>query len=118
MRGDDASDEESAYETVALSLTYGDETETPIADVDAAEHYGWKIAAPEAYPTVMRKERGMEMRPPTADELALMEACLRALPDFIERHPRDDLRPESVRVRAGSGERTLTLTWIPPEIGL
>ena len=78
MREGDLSDEENARMTVALSVTYGDETEIAVADFDAAEEYGWDVAGPDAYPAPIRKERGLVMRPPLAWELQLLEGCLRA----------------------------------------
>src|SRR5205823_5612062 len=101
--------------TVALTVTYGDETNLPIADLDAAQRHGWKVARPEAYPAIFRKERGMTMRPPLAWELQLMEGCLRAIPDFVARHPPDDPARVEVRVPTASGELTLALAWVAEE---
>jgi tetratricopeptide (TPR) repeat protein len=112
MREGDASDEENARETVALSITYGDETEVPVQDLDAAEQYGWEVAGPEAYPAPMRKERGLVMRPPLAWELRLLEACLRAIPPFVARHDRDDPAPFAQEVPTAAGPLTLELSWV------
>jgi hypothetical protein len=112
MRDGDASDEQNARETVALSVTYGDETEIPVPDLDAAESYGWEVAGPDAYPAPIRKERGLVMRPPLAWELQLLEGCLRALPAFIDHHDRDDPAPENFDVPTGAGGLTLTLSWV------
>jgi hypothetical protein len=111
----DLSDEENARLTVATTLTYGDETSVAPAEVDAAEKHGWPVARPDAYPSVFRKERGLTMRSPLAWELELMEACLRAIPDFVERHPQDDTTREEVTVRVGAGTLTLGLAWVPEE---
>ena len=53
----------------------------------------------------------MTMRPPLAWELELMEGCLRAVPDFVARHPLDDPSTESVTVPMVSGELGLVLSW-------
>jgi hypothetical protein len=107
----DLSDEESARETVALTVTYDDQAGIADADLDAIEQYDWEVAGPEAYPSIFRKERGMSMRPPLGWELELMEACLRALPDFITQHPVDDLSEHRVTVPVASGDLHLVLSW-------
>jgi tetratricopeptide (TPR) repeat protein len=114
MRDGDASDEENARETVALSITYGDETETPLLDVDAAEEYGWEVAAPDAYPAPMRKERGLVMRPPLAWELRLLEGCLRAIPEFVVSQDRDATAPGVFQVETADGPLQLALSWVGP----
>jgi hypothetical protein len=43
------------------------------------------VARPDAYPEVFHKERGLSLRPPLVWELELMEGCLRAVPDFVNR---------------------------------
>ncbi|MBV8076943.1 MAG: tetratricopeptide repeat protein [Planctomycetaceae bacterium] len=106
-----SSDEENARETVALTVTFGDESEVPFADLEASREYGWEVAGPEAHPSIFRKERGMTMRPPLAWELELMEGCLRAVPDFVARHPLDDPSTARVTVPVASGELGLVLSW-------
>lgn len=59
-------DEENARETAATSVTFNDPWDIPTADLDAATAYGWPVARPDAYPEVIRKERGMSMRAPRA----------------------------------------------------
>lgn len=106
------SDEQNARETVALTVTYDDEAGISDADLDAIDQYGWEIAGPEAYPAIFRKERGMSMRPPLGWEVELMEACLRAIPDFVDQHPLDDLSSHEVSVPTASGDRHLVLSWV------
>ncbi len=112
MRDGDASDEQNARETVALSVTYGDETEIPVPDLDAAERNGWEVAGPDAYPAPIRKERGLTMRPPLSWELRLLEGCLRAIPAFVLRHDRNDPAPDVHEVATDSGPLTLSLSWV------
>jgi len=109
-RGGD--DEENARETVGTSVTFGEESDIPVADLEAAERHGWPVARPDAYPSVFRKERGLSTRPPLAWELELMEACLRAIPDFVERRRQDDPTREEATVAAASGELKLGLSWV------
>lgn len=52
------------------------------------------------------------LRRPRADELQLLEACLRAVPGFIERHTAAGPAAEEVAVRVSGGEVGLTLSWV------
>ncbi len=97
-----------------MSITYGDETETPLLDVDASEEYGWEVAAPDAYPAPMRKERGLVMRPPLAWELRLLEGCLRVVPEFVAEHDRDDAAPGVYQAETADGPLRLELSWVGP----
>jgi hypothetical protein len=106
------SDEQSARETTALTVTFDDETGTPAADLDAGRQFGWEVAAPEAYPTIFRKERGLSIRPPLAWELELMEGCLRAVPAFAARHRPDDMSRHKMTVPVASGDLSLMLSWV------
>ena len=106
------SDEENARETVALTVTFDDETGIPVADLDASRRLGWEVAGPEAYPSIFRKERGLSMRPPLAWELELMEGCLRAVPAFVARHRPDDLSRHKMTVPVASGDLGLILSWV------
>ena len=77
------SDEETARMSSAFSITYGEAFEVAPEDLDAAEEHGWPIAGPEAYPCVLRVNPGLAVRTPLKWELELLEACLRAIPDFL-----------------------------------
>ena len=105
-------EEVNARETVALTLLFGDETEISVLDLEAVRKHGWDVAGPEAYPLIIRKERGMAMRPPLAWELELMEGCLRAIPAFIARHRPDDLSKHKMTVPVALGTLTLILSWV------
>jgi tetratricopeptide (TPR) repeat protein len=109
----DEGDEENARRTVATSVTFGEAWEIPVGDLDAAETYGWEVAQPDAYPQIFHKDLGLSMRPPLAWELELVEACLRAVPEFVRRRPQDDLAREEFVVPAGLGELKLALSWVP-----
>jgi tetratricopeptide (TPR) repeat protein len=104
--------ETSARETQALSVTFGEEWTIPVADLDAIGQHGWKVARPDAYPDLGRKERGMSTRLPLAWEVELMEACLRAVPEFVDRRQQDDPTKEEMTVPTASGELKLALSWV------
>jgi hypothetical protein len=106
------SDEDNARLTVATTVTFDRAEDMSPADLEAARRYGWKVARPDAYPSIMRKERGMSMRPPLAWELELMQGCLRAVPDFVKRRQQDDPTPETLTVPVASGPLTLRLSWV------
>src|SRR5581483_8251379 len=95
MKGE-LSDEENARRTVATTVMFGDESGLPVADLEGARRHGWKVARPDAYPSIFHKERGLATRPPLVWELELMEACLRAIPEFVKRRKQDDVTPEGM----------------------
>jgi len=105
-------DEKNARRTVGTSVTFGEEWDIPVADLDAAKKYGWQVARPDAYPEVLHKERGLSVRPPLAWELDLLEGCLRAVPDFVSRHQQDDQAREKFTVPVASGQLKLVLSWV------
>jgi tetratricopeptide (TPR) repeat protein len=106
------SDEDNARETVALSVTFGDAADCTDADLNAIDQYDFDVAGTRAYPTIFRKERGMTLRPPLGWELVLMEACLRAIPEFIAERPQDNLATYVARVPVSSGPLTLSMEWL------
>jgi tetratricopeptide (TPR) repeat protein len=112
MWASERDDEANAEQTVGTSVTFGEAWEIPVADLDAAERYGWKVARPDAYPSIFHIDRGMAMRPPRAWELELMEGCLRAIPDFVNRRKQDDPAREETTVQLASGEVRLALSWV------
>ena len=91
-----------------LSIMYGEPFEISVRDLDMAERKGWPIAAPEAYPIIVRINPGMAVRPPLAWELQLAEACLRALPCFLAR---EVATPARMVVPTADGELDLELSW-------
>lgn len=108
----DMSDESHTRRAVVLTLTYGEATDLAVKDLDALERHGWKLAGPEAYPWIYKKERGKSIRPPLAWELELMEGCLRAVPDFVKCRRQDDPTPAEMTVAAVSGPLQLLLSWV------
>lgn len=106
------SDEANARETVALTVTYDDDSGISDGDLDAIEAYEWEVVSPEAYPSIFRKERGLSMRPPFGWELELMQGCLRTIPDFVARHSIDDPAKYEATITVPSGEFRLSLSWV------
>ncbi len=106
------SEEEGARKTVALTVTYDDESSLSEADLESIEEHGYPIAAPEAFPSVFRKERGLSMRPPLGWEIDLMVACLATFPDFVARRAPDDPTRELVPGPGAANPIELGLSWI------
>lgn len=104
------SDEENSRRMSGLSLMYGEAFEIPVADLDAAETYGWPVAAPEAFPNVIRVNPGRAIRPALPWELELLEGCLRAIPPFLAAKT----ACQTHTVSTAKGELTLRLSWLDP----
>ena len=112
MWAGDRDDEDNARQSVATTVTFGEEWDIPVADLEAAKKHGWQVARPDAYPEVFHKERGLSLRPPLAWELELMEGCLRAVPEFVTRRKQDDPAREEMTVPVASGQLKLVLSWV------
>jgi len=80
-------DEEHARRTAALSVTFGEVFDIAPEDADAVVEYEWPVAAAEAYPSILRVNPGLALRAPLVWEVELLEACLRALPEFVRKGP-------------------------------
>ena len=112
MWSGERADEDNARQSVVTTVTFGEEWDIPVADLEAAKRYGWQVARPDAYPEVFHKERGLSLRPPLAWELELMEGCLRAVPDFVSRRKQDDPIKEEMTVPVAAGQLKLVLSWV------
>jgi tetratricopeptide (TPR) repeat protein len=112
MWAGEQADEDNARQSVATTVTFGEEWDIPVADLEAVKKHGWPVARDDAYPEAFRKERGLSLRPPLAWELELLEGCLRAVPEFVARHPQDDPATEEMTVPVASGELKLVLSWV------
>lgn len=105
-------DEKNADLSEATTIQFVEPDYVPFPDMEAARQHGWEIARSDAHPWIFHKERGMKLRALRPDELALLEACLRAIPDFMTKHPQDDPAEETLRVPAAQKEVELTLSWL------
>lgn len=110
-------DDDNARQGVATTVTFGEEWDIPVTDLEAAKTHGWPVARADAYPEVFHKERGLSSRPPLAWELELMEGCLRAVPEFVARRKQDDPAKEEIIVHVASGELKLVLSWVVEDAG-
>jgi tetratricopeptide (TPR) repeat protein len=111
----DRADEVNARQSVATTVTFGEEWDIPVADLEAAQRHGWPVARPDAYPSVFHKERGLALRPPLAWEMELVEGCLRAVSEFVARRRQDDPAGEEFTVPVASGPIKLALSWVVEE---
>ena len=108
---------ESARQSVATTVTFGAEWSIPVSDFDAARRHGWPVAQSDAYPDVFHMERGLALRRPLVWELELVEGCLRAIPEYVNRHPQDEAIREEIVVPAAGEQLKLTVTWIDEGAG-
>lgn len=69
-----------------LTIMFGPEQETPLADLADIEKYGWPVAGQSAYPFIVVARADGEAGRPDADDMTWLAAALRALPDFVEGH--------------------------------
>ncbi|HEV3205135.1 MAG TPA: hypothetical protein VGY77_12160 [Gemmataceae bacterium] len=106
------SDEDHARNAVVLTMTFGEYTDMVVKNLEPVQRYGWKLAGPEAYPGIFKKERGMSVRPPLSWELELMEGCLRSIPDFVNRYQQDNPKKEEIKLPVANGELKLRLSWV------
>lgn len=101
------SDEEHARRTAALSVTFGEVFDIAPEDADAIAEYDWPVATGEAYPSILRVNPGLALRTPLPWEVELLEACLRALPEFVRNGSQGS---SSQTVATASREITLRLS--------
>ena len=107
----DASDEENAGRSISTAVLFGEPWSVPVVDLDAAKRHGWPVAREDAYPHAIHTSGDMEMRPAAAGELDLLEACLRAVPEFVRRRRQDDETREEIAVQTAAGPVKLALAW-------
>ncbi len=81
-------------------------------DLAEVERFDLEIAGPEAYPVVYRQDRNRSYRRPNSSELKLMEGCLRAIPEFVNRHKQDNPAKEAAMVSMAYGQLKLGLSWV------
>ncbi len=74
----------------ALSITFGEDDVLAFDDLDAIAKHGWPVVGQDAYPLVMKTSPATDVGLPSKDELALLAAALRTLPEFVTKHLRAD----------------------------
>jgi hypothetical protein len=110
--------EQAEYQTIAEQLRYtalhfGDRTEVSPNDLEEVRRHGFEVAGPLAFPSVLRKEPGEDLRSPDAGELELLEACLWVIPDFLTRAEDRKSDVYEYAFKAANGQMTLGLSWVP-----
>ncbi|MEX0818824.1 MAG: tetratricopeptide repeat protein, partial [Pirellulaceae bacterium] len=91
----------------ALVVCYDEAEIMSAVDLQLIERLGWPIATPEAWPAVMRLQPRRTPRSPNAKELVFLDACLRAIPDFIKSQATSQTR----QVETGTRPVELHLAW-------
>lgn len=94
-------------ESRALAICYDEADVMAAVDLQWIERLGWPIATPEAWPAVMRLSPGRTPRSANRDELVFLDACLRAIPEFLTE------KKDALTYRATIGTRPveLRLAW-------
>lgn len=91
----------------ALAVCYDDEQIMSAVDLQWIDRLGWPIAATDAWPAVLRLEPRRRPRSASAEELVFVDACLRAIPDFLKTRA----APQTRRVATGTRPVELRLAW-------
>ncbi|MSR56635.1 MAG: hypothetical protein EXS05_03045 [Planctomycetaceae bacterium] len=94
-------------ENRALAVCYDEAEIMAAVDLQLIDRLGWPIATPEAWPAVMRLQPGRTPRSASAEELVFLDACLRAIPDFLKTKATSQTR----QVETGTRPVELHLAW-------
>lgn len=94
-------------ENRALAICYDEPEIMAAVDLQLIERLGWPIAAPEAWPAVMRLRGRRTPSSPNTEELVFLDACLRAIPDFLSKKASS----QTCQVETGSRLVNLHLAW-------
>jgi tetratricopeptide (TPR) repeat protein len=97
----------SADENRALAVCYDEAQIMAAVDLQLIDRLGWPIATPEAWPAVMRLQPHRTPRSANAEELLFLDACLRAIPDFLKTKATSQTWP----VETGTRPVELHLAW-------
>jgi len=96
-----------ADENRALAVCYDEEQIMAAIDLQLIDRLGWPVATPEAWPAVMRLQPRRTPRSASADELLFLDACLRAIPDFLQSREAS----QQLSVETGTRPVKLHLDW-------
>jgi hypothetical protein len=91
----------------ALAVCYDEPEIMSAVDLQLIDRLGWPIATPEAWPAVMRLQSGHIPRSANVEELVFLDACLRAIPDFLKTKATSQTRQVETRTHSVA----LHLTW-------
>jgi len=103
------------FQSTALAVMFSENFEIPFDDYLAAGQHRWPVAGSEAFPLVLCTEPGMKIRALHPWELQLIEGCLRAIPDFVEKHPYTN-GPLEQSVATVAANLKLGLSWVDSEV--
>jgi hypothetical protein len=87
-------------ENRGLAVCFDEEQIMAAVDLQLIERLGWAIATPEAWPAAMRLEPRRTPRSVSVEELVFLDACLRAIPDFIKARTNSQTRQLETGTRA------------------
>ena len=90
-----------------MAVCYDEAEIMSAVDLQLIERLGWPIATPEAWPAVMRLQPRRTPRSASAEELVFLDACLRAIPDFLKTKAASQTR----QVETGTRSVELHLAW-------
>ncbi|MEZ6128148.1 MAG: hypothetical protein R3C59_05675 [Planctomycetaceae bacterium] len=76
--------ENSTRQTRAIAVCYDEPQIMAAVDLQLVERFGWPIATSEAWPAVMKLEPRRTPRSVSGTDLVFLDACLRAIPDFLQ----------------------------------
>ena len=106
----------NAVPMASTALLYVAEWGISITDLDAAKRHGWPIARADAYPSAIHTDETQTIRLPNAEELDMLEICLRAVPEFVKRRRQDDPTREEIMIHTATGPVKLALSWVPEPV--
>jgi tetratricopeptide (TPR) repeat protein len=96
------------------SVMFSEAFEIAMTDLLACEANHWPLGGPEAYPMVLCAKPDFDHRLPEPWEFHFLEGCLRAIPQFVERHELlVNPAAETISVPTALGNLEMTLSWEP-----
>ena len=101
-------EEEFAEQMAGMSVNFGERFEIAFADLEAAEQFGWRVVAPEAYPYVYCVAPGYEISAPTLSEVERLTACLETVPKFISSGQKEMI----CQVELADSQMPVRLDWV------
>lgn len=97
----------TADDNRALAVCYDEAEIMSAVDLQLIDRLGWPIATPEAWPAVMRLQPRRAPRSASVEELVFLDACLRAIPDFLK----STAASQTGQVETGTRPVELHLAW-------
>jgi hypothetical protein len=68
------------------SMSFGRRKELPPSMAREIKKYGWPVAGPQAYPSLICVDRNMQAVPVTERDFRIMTACASAFLPFLKKH--------------------------------